>query len=278
MTDAELEAEERRILQGAQRAFSPSNRDAERVLACTLGALAAAPAAEPGQAAHPGAPAVATKTSAVGFATAGKLLGVLVIAAGSGLIGYAAGYRDGTVQDAKPRSTQTAVPAGAKAAGSGLVSDSDSVSGSDSDSVSDSVSASDSDSDPVSDSDSDSVSGSDSARRLKPAHALTTLAPTPTTVDPHSLQLELRALRNVERALRDQQPQRALELLGELDRDVPEGALVEERLAAFQMARCARGLGTPSRLRAEFSDAYPGSVYRARVEQTCRDRGPQDAK
>jgi hypothetical protein len=135
-----------------------------------------------------------------------------------------------------------------------------------------------------SDSDSDSVSASDSAARLgtsppaplAPLRAAAEPDLDPVEPDPNALALELRALRRVERALRDGQPRRALALLGELDRDVPEGRLVEERLATFLMARCALVLGTPERLRRELTDSYPRSVYRARVEQSCRDGGRQE--
>ena len=56
-----------------------------------------------------------------------------------------------------------------------------------------------------------------------------------------SLAIELRALRNAERALRDGNPGLALAFLQELDRQVPNGQLTEERDAAVTLARCARG-------------------------------------
>ena len=85
-----------------------------------------------------------------------------------------------------------------------------------------------------------------------------------------SLAIEVRALRNAERALRDGNPGLALAFLQELDRQVPNGQLAEERDAAGTLARCARGdhpFGV--NLAAEFTERHPGSVYRARVEQTC---------
>jgi hypothetical protein len=201
-------------------------------------------------------------TLAASIPIAAKLLLVLAFGAGTGLAGSILGYHNASSDRASQ--TQTAVPASQKS-----VSGSDSASGSDSHSASVSVS----------DSVSDSVSVSHSVSpSLKPHHPKSPPTPSPLIPDPNSLQLELRALRNIERALRDNQPRRALELLAELDRDVPEGALAEERFAAFQMARCALELGTPTRLSAEFSVQYPNSVYRARVEQTCRNRGPLDAK
>jgi hypothetical protein len=85
-----------------------------------------------------------------------------------------------------------------------------------------------------------------------------------------SLATEVLALRNAERALRDDNPGLALAFLQELDRQVPHGQLTEERDAAATLARCARGdhpFGVS--LAAEFTERHPGSVYRARVEQAC---------
>jgi hypothetical protein len=85
-----------------------------------------------------------------------------------------------------------------------------------------------------------------------------------------SLVIEVRALRNAERALRDANPGLALAFLRELDRQVPKGQLGEERDAADTLARCTRGdhpFGV--NLGAEFAERHPGSVYRARVEQAC---------
>jgi hypothetical protein len=85
-----------------------------------------------------------------------------------------------------------------------------------------------------------------------------------------SLAIEVRALRNAERALRDGNPGLALAFLQELDRQVPNGQLAEERDAAGTLARCARGdhpFGVNQA--AEFTERHPGSVYRSRVEQAC---------
>ena len=90
------------------------------------------------------------------------------------------------------------------------------------------------------------------------------------TSQTESLAIEVRALRNAERALRDGNPGLALAFLRELDRQVPKGQLAEERDAADTLARCARGdhpFGV--NLAAEFIERHPESVYRARVEQTC---------
>jgi hypothetical protein len=87
-----------------------------------------------------------------------------------------------------------------------------------------------------------------------------------------SLTIEVRALRNTERALRDGNPGLALAFLQELDRQVPNGQLTEERDAAGTLARCARGdhpFGV--NLAAEFTERHPSSVYRSRVEQACAE-------
>jgi hypothetical protein len=85
-----------------------------------------------------------------------------------------------------------------------------------------------------------------------------------------SLAVEVRALRNAERALRDGNPGLALAFLADLDRQVPEGQLTEERDAAATLARCARGdhpIGVD--LAGDFAERHPKSVYRARVQETC---------
>lgn len=85
-----------------------------------------------------------------------------------------------------------------------------------------------------------------------------------------SLAIELRAVRNAERALRDGSPGLALTFLHDLDRRVPHGELTEEREATGTLARCQRGdqpFGV--NLGDDFTAHHPSSVYRARVEQAC---------
>lgn len=89
-----------------------------------------------------------------------------------------------------------------------------------------------------------------------------------------SLEQEVRALRAIERALRDDDPRLALALLQQLDRDVPQGKLVEERRATSAIARCSLGdvpFGVD--LAEDFAGDHPHSVYLGRVEQSCRQRG-----
>jgi hypothetical protein len=85
-----------------------------------------------------------------------------------------------------------------------------------------------------------------------------------------SLANEVRGLRSVERALRDQRPGLALALLARLDREVPGGRLSEEREATSVIAHCALGdapLGID--LAADFAEHHPSSVYLERVRQAC---------
>jgi hypothetical protein len=85
-----------------------------------------------------------------------------------------------------------------------------------------------------------------------------------------SLDAEVRALRSVERALRDDEPGMALALLRELDRAVPDGKLVEERDAMLAIARCARGeVPFGIDLARDFGERHPNSVYLERVTQNC---------
>jgi len=89
-----------------------------------------------------------------------------------------------------------------------------------------------------------------------------------------SLGPEVRALRAVEHALRDNEPRLALAILQQLDRDIPKGKLNEERRATTVIARCSAGdVPFGINLAEDFASDYPGSVYLERVEQSCAPRG-----
>jgi hypothetical protein len=93
---------------------------------------------------------------------------------------------------------------------------------------------------------------------------------TPSATPAESLAVEVRALRNVERALRDRNPGLASAFLDDLDRAVPGGQMREERSALRAIARCTGGqqpFGV--NLADEFRAAFPASAYQARVEQAC---------
>jgi hypothetical protein len=89
---------------------------------------------------------------------------------------------------------------------------------------------------------------------------------------------EVRVLRSVERALRENRPGFALALLRELDRSVPKGQLTEERLAVRTIARCASGaVPFGVNLAEDFADRYPASVYGRRVTEVCGATDPSSA-
>jgi len=120
---------------------------------------------------------------------------------------------------------------------------------------------------------------------LVPEGPVASQAAAPAVPQPNaSLDAEIKALRFVERALRNREPKTALKRLAQLDRDVPQGQMLEERAAARAMARCeARALeAVPDRVEVmqrvlEFSQQYPASVYFARVRQTCLATIDRDA-
>ena len=96
----------------------------------------------------------------------------------------------------------------------------------------------------------------------------------PTAGNDAGLDEEVRLLKRVERALRDRNPRYALGLLGELERTVPGGQLVEERQAAKVMARCQLEGGSEA-LADEFAKKHPESTYVTRVQETCRQKNEQ---
>jgi hypothetical protein len=84
-----------------------------------------------------------------------------------------------------------------------------------------------------------------------------------------TLQVEIRALRRVERALRDGRPSEALSDLDELDRRVPQGKLGEERRAARTIARCTLEPNARTALLRSYSAQHTASMYLRRVQASC---------
>ena len=85
-----------------------------------------------------------------------------------------------------------------------------------------------------------------------------------------ALQEETRALAAVQQALRDEQPQKALELLESQERSFPNGSLQAERAAARVLALCAGHRVSAARAAAaEFLKNYPESPIANRVRQSC---------
>jgi len=235
MNDEKRTGEE--ILARARRAWSPSAADAERVRRAASLALSGSAAPRP-SVAPPGAPAWAPKLLAAGL-----------IASMSGGAGYWLGHRAG-VRAALPVAPVTApVP---------VV-------------------------EPLAVATTNAAPDPGGARPFASAPVTVHREPRDASgprrgagagvgspAETGSLAIELRALRNAERALRDGTPGLALAFLRELDRQVPRGQLTEERDAAATLAHCAAGdrpFGVD--FAADFIERYPRSVYRARVEQTC---------
>jgi hypothetical protein len=242
MDDGESELE-RDVLRSARRGFSPSRGDEERVRAAIAKLIAVAPPAR--ENGHDGATSEAA-ASAVGRWLPRVLLGVAL--AGGGGVGYLAGYRVG-VADGQARSVANPVRVTAA---------------------------------PASRAEQPSSGGSGPERlpvAPEPVVPRAVAAPrSPLVVNEPDggldLDAEVRLLKRVERALRDQNPRYALGLLGELERTVPGGQLVEERHAAKVMARCQLTGGSRALIE-EFSKAHPGSAYSARVAETCGGTGEQ---
>lgn len=108
-----------------------------------------------------------------------------------------------------------------------------------------------------------------------PAHAHPTqghaASVAPGTDSPADPEEEVRALRRIERVLREHNPRLAAALLDELDRSVPRGKLVEERNAARTVSACGLddAASVANSRAAEFAARYPGSVYLPRVKRAC---------
>jgi hypothetical protein len=219
------------VLARTQRAWSPGPADGDRVRRAIGAALAAG--------ASGSVPIAAAR--APGWTA--RLLAAGTIAAASGGIGYWAGYRAGIRE----------LPSVAQAAASPLPTASTVAL----------VAPSAPEAQP-------SLVPSVPTAAHHGGHSAHRSAESAAPVAAESLAVEVRALRNAERALRDGNPGLALVFLDQLDRDVPKGQLTEERDAAATLARCARGdrpIGVD--LAGDFAERHPGSVYQARVGQAC---------
>jgi hypothetical protein len=247
MTPLERDAGE--LLERARRGLSPTPARAERVRQSLRAALAAGAAAGTGSAsASARAAGDAPGVGALAGRWAGKLLVAGAIAASSGAVGYVAGRRVESRQ-VMPAAPAPAVEAPALA---GLTPPPGAPPAAPSAAV-----------EPA----SAPARPATRAPRRPPAERA---AGAPAAPIAASLEAEVRALRSVERALREGRPGLALALLRELDRAVPGGRLVEEREATAAIARCAAGdLPFGVDLAGEFAGRHPDSVYRERVEQAC---------
>jgi hypothetical protein len=107
-------------------------------------------------------------------------------------------------------------------------------------------------------------------RSPRPSFEPETRAPISSSSSAAPAELELDTLRRVERVLRQGNPRFALGLLIELDRQLPRGSLMEERLAARTTATCQIERSAAAvKAAAVFDGRYPNSVYAARVREAC---------
>jgi hypothetical protein len=233
---------EDRVLARARAALAPSLADQERVRGALDGAIAT-------MAAAPGDPLNENETaesvgSAVSSTALGKWLARLAIpmaAAVGGGIGYELGHSAGLEQSratGTPRATAPLTEPPARLPTAVVPTQAPPP-----------------------------APTAQSTRALPSRAALPAPSAPPELAPDAGLDEEVRLLRRVERALREQNPRYALALLGQLDRDVPRGQLVEERKAARVMARCQ--LGSEGDALQKFASEHPGSAYLGRVRETC---------
>jgi hypothetical protein len=247
------QTDELTTLARARSGLSPSPADALRVRTSLAAALAA-----PGNTAPDGAAFGSEQGLGTGRGWSLRVLATSVAAAAmaAGAGGYWMGHRAGsresrldphhpvTNEIVPPPPPDAVVGAGAPSPGSvspGPVADATSVRG---------------------------------AIKRRPGNTVRTVRPEVVASATESLGQEVRALRAVEYALRDENPRLALAILQQLDRDVPKGTLVEERRATSVIARCSTGdIPFGIDLAEDFASDYPESVYLGRVEQSCARRG-----
>jgi hypothetical protein len=255
-----LEDAERQFIEGARRAWSPSAQDAERVLLALdhkmadLGSMAepshtATSRGEVGPA--PVAEGVTGLSGSLFLSPIPRwVLAAVALSGGAGSLGYALGFRAGArttapavahVVSAGPAPAQSARPLEA-----GLREPVASPAPEQPPKV--------------------NQAGGDARDEPAPPRGS---GSAPEKRASAALDEEVRTLRRVERALREQNPRLALALLDDLDRAVPNGQLGMERFAASTLARCALGYGSRPALLEDFAKRHPASAYLTRIRQEC---------
>jgi hypothetical protein len=283
---SELDSEEEQILARTRRAFSPSDADAARVLRATSlalglpvsGAVCANAAAHAGATASGGANAAAStgvaKLSPLTAAAGKWLAGLAVVCAAAGG-GYVYGFRAGrevSQREAAAAVATTATPANATLKPTSAPPDPTRATPTPAiavRSLSDSAHAASTAPAPATAPQPSAAAENAVTRDAPPARSLGAKPPVAASTQAHaqSLQAELRALRRVESSLREGKAELALRVLTQLDRDFPRGQMLEERAAAWALARCT---GARSHEVAnEFNQRHPGSVYAERVLAAC---------
>lgn len=269
---SDFSRDEQELLAGARRALGPSAADSARVLQKARLAIAsgAAPAVEATSTAS-GASALLVK----------KVMTWLAVAGVAAWLGYNAGFTLGE-QRAREASRELAPTVAAPAPEVPSAAAVPYVPSAPSEAV---VPRSEAPVAPVAQAQGPRRKPKPSAEPLlapenDDAPALAAPPPPPSA----SLDAEIKALRYVERALRNREPHNALARLAQLDREVPAGQMTEERAAARAMARCEEGAqnGAANQSAAmqrvlEFSQQYPASVYFTRVRKTCLATIDRDA-
>ena len=113
--------------------------------------------------------------------------------------------------------------------------------------------------------------------RALPAARVIASPPPPPSPPPEavpSLRAELEALKSSERALRERQPARALDILANFEREAHGGGSMQQERAATQaMARCTLGQEHRPAVYQAFVRSYPRSAYAERVRRSC-EPGP----
>lgn len=247
----DLDADEAALLRGARRALSPSPEDTVRIRQATHLALASLPAAlqSGADASSPVVDAALARLSQWG----GKLVVASALVSASAGAGYTLGLRAGRAE-VPPTSAPAAPAPASEDPRSAELRPTPEL--------------------PVSPSLHAPVERPGAAPPERRASGLADASPA--GLDDAPLAREIRALRRVDRLLRENNPRFALALLSELDRDVPKGQLTEERRAAFAAATCAVFPDTAKAARRGFEERFPRSVYQGRVDQACAsaDEGP----
>jgi hypothetical protein len=85
---------------------------------------------------------------------------------------------------------------------------------------------------------------------------------------------EVALMQRVNRALARGEAAWALALLRQLELEVPQGRLLEERAAGGAIARCLLDPRVGATELARYTQQYPSSVHLARVSQVCTAPGP----
>jgi len=238
---SDLDDATRELLQKAKRGLSASEGDLARAQVRLQSALAA-PGLAAGDAPRPGW----TEAARLKSATMGLLLGAA--------LGLAAGYQLGRAQTERATSPTTAVPAEAAPAPRAEPPPAH-------------PRAQDIEPGPASPGDRETAE-QPPIRQAASSGPVRAESATPASPD------ELETVRSVQRALAQGQAALALEYLNELDRTLPGGRLLEERVAARAIADCLLDPSVGKGTYATFLVRYPESVHEKRVARACNGRAP----